>query len=57
MIHIRLPSRTSLAVRPWRVARVRISFTVRKCGLKGSHLLGFVVPLIANAQLRYEGWS
>ena len=33
------------------------SFTVRKCGLTDNQLWGIVVPLIANAQPRYEGWS
>jgi hypothetical protein len=53
----RLASHPSLAVRPWRVDRVKISFTVRKCGLTDNHLWGIVVPLIANVQPKYEGWS
>ena len=46
-----------LAVRPWRVDRVRISFTVRRCRLANNQLWGIVVPLIANVQPKYEGWS
>jgi len=52
---IRLVSPTSLAVRPWRGARVKISFPVRKCGLTDNQLWGTVKCLIAVASS--NGWQ